>query len=172
MCSKHRLSRRRIVYGALVGAVLVTLVATVPPARLGRISVSVAVTAPFAAASVYLGYVVPRWARRAGRKTLRTAGHGFAVGAGPGPAHDSMLIVVGLAMRIAVWLMPPTVGRRWLAEVSSFLAECDPRHRRVAMWSWVRGAPALIALMWVHELARRVRGAGGRKAAGQPPASL
>ena len=72
-------------------------------------------------------------------------------------------------MRVGMRLMPPAAAHRWRAEVASFLAECDPRQRRAAMWSWARGVPRLVAMMWVGELARRARNSGGRQAAGKPP---
>jgi hypothetical protein len=54
-------------------------------------------------------------------------------------------------------LMPASAGRRWLAEAESLLAEVTSSQRGAAVRSYMRSAPRLAAMMWVHELLRRAR---------------
>jgi hypothetical protein len=103
--------------------------------------------------------------KRAGMSSRRAAGRG----GGSAPLGDPVVGVMCLAVQVAVWLMPLDAGRRWKAEVASFLAECDPEQQRAASWSWVCSAPWLIVVMWGAELARRARGVGNRGPVSQPP---
>lgn len=63
----------------------------------------------------------------------------------------------GQAMRLAAQLMPPDVGRRWLAEADSFLSEAPPEQRDAAICDYLATAPEVIAAGWGGELARRAR---------------
>jgi len=87
--------------------------------------------------------IVP-W-RAAGRGAVPVAGAGVVARAG------------WRAMRIAAWLMPPAVGRRWLAEARSFLTETPPGMQRRAIGSYLAGAPKVIAMCWAIALARWAR---------------
>ncbi len=60
-------------------------------------------------------------------------------------------------MCLAARLMPRAVGRRWLAEAESFLAEAPPELRRRAINSYLATAPQVIVVGWASEAARRLR---------------
>jgi hypothetical protein len=54
-------------------------------------------------------------------------------------------------------LMPPSAGRRWLAEADSLLAEIGPARRGAAIRSYLVSAPRLAVMMWAREVLRRAR---------------
>jgi hypothetical protein len=65
------------------------------------------------------------------------------------------------AMRLAARLMPRDVGRRWLAEAESFLAEAPPTLHPGAVRSYLANAPQTITEAWAGYLTGRVRATGG-----------
>jgi hypothetical protein len=58
---------------------------------------------------------------------------------------------------VASRAMPPAAAHRWLMEAESLLAEIAVARRGAALRSYVRSAPRLMAMMWAHEVLRRVR---------------
>jgi hypothetical protein len=70
------------------------------------------------------------------------------------------------AMRLASRLMPPALGRRWLAEAESFLFEAGPEQRAAATRNYVCTAPYMIAAAWGGELAAAARLTASGRAAG------
>jgi hypothetical protein len=72
---------------------------------------------------------------------------------------------IGRAMRVFSRLMPPDAGRRWFAEVQSFLFEADPEQRAKAARSYLRSATRVMATTWAYELSRRGPLAGNRRIA-------
>jgi hypothetical protein len=54
-------------------------------------------------------------------------------------------------------MMPPTAGRRWLAEAESLLSEITAARRRAAISSYLLSAPRLMVTMWAREALRRAR---------------
>jgi hypothetical protein len=153
---------------AVFAAAVVAVVTAVDGLVTGAGTATVAVFAVFAVAvAASLAYRTERGG--AARKMGGRPGHGVPTRGGDGRGRDRGAGVVCLAVRVVARLMPPAAGRRWKAEVASFLAECDLGRQRAAAWSWVRGAPWLIVVMWAQAPARRARGAGDRRAAGQLP---
>jgi hypothetical protein len=51
-------------------------------------------------------------------------------------------------------LMPRAAGRRWLAEAESLLPDIAPARRGAAIRSYLRSAPRLVVIMWVHQAQR------------------
>jgi hypothetical protein len=90
---------------------------------------------------------------------LRRGGGGAAHGRGPAARVTSGPVIAGRwpALRPVSRLMPGPMGRRWLAEAQSLLAEADAGQRRAAARSYLRSAPRLILIMWLAELSRRAR---------------
>jgi hypothetical protein len=60
-----------------------------------------------------------------------------------------------LVLRAVARLMPPTAGRRWLAEAGSLLFEVAAGQRGRTVRSYLLSAPRLVVLMWAGELSRR-----------------
>jgi hypothetical protein len=54
-------------------------------------------------------------------------------------------------------MMPPSAGRRWLAEAESLLSEIEAARRRAAIRSYLLSAPLLVATMWAREVQQLVR---------------
>jgi hypothetical protein len=54
-------------------------------------------------------------------------------------------------------LMPPSAGRRWLAEAQSLLSEIAPVQRDAAIRSYLLSAPSLVVMMWAREVQRQTR---------------
>ena len=67
------------------------------------------------------------------------------------------------ALCLAALNMPPAAGRRWLAEVESFLTEAPPKLRLDAARSYLAHAPQFIVVSWITAAAReRPASSGGR----------
>jgi hypothetical protein len=54
-------------------------------------------------------------------------------------------------------MMPPSAGRRWLAEAESLLSEIEAARRGAAIRSYLLSAPLLVATMWAREVQQLVR---------------
>jgi len=54
-------------------------------------------------------------------------------------------------------LMPAPVGRRWLAEAESLLAETTAARRGAAVRSYLLSAPRLAVMMWARQILRRAQ---------------
>jgi hypothetical protein len=61
------------------------------------------------------------------------------------------------ALAVVSRLMPASVGRRWLAEAESLLAEAAADRRGAAVRSYLLSAPRLAVTMWAREVLRRAR---------------
>ena len=60
-------------------------------------------------------------------------------------------------MRLAARLMPAAMGKRWLAEAESFLAEAPPALRCGAIASYLTSTPQVITVSWTGVLTRQAR---------------
>ena len=58
-------------------------------------------------------------------------------------------------LRMVSLLMPPSAGRRWLAEAESLLAEVAAARRGATVRSYLLSAPRLAMMMWAREVLRR-----------------
>jgi len=83
-----------------------------------------------------------------------------ALGHGTDPAAGVTAGAGWRVMCLAARLMPPAVGRRWLAEAESFLAEAPPGLRRSVLSSYLAGAPQVIVVSWAAVVAGRARVTG------------
>jgi hypothetical protein len=54
-------------------------------------------------------------------------------------------------------MMPPSAGRRWLAEAESLLSEIEAVRRGAAIRSYLLSVPLLVAAMWAREVQQLVR---------------
>jgi hypothetical protein len=72
-----------------------------------------------------------------------------------GPAAETVYRRRTLA--VVSRLMPASVGRRWLAEAESVLAEVPPALRGATVRSYLRSAPRLAAMLWARQVLRRLR---------------
>jgi hypothetical protein len=61
------------------------------------------------------------------------------------------------SLAIVSRLMPPSAGRRWLAEADSLLSEIAPARRGAAIRSYLLSAARLAVMMWAREVLRRAR---------------
>jgi hypothetical protein len=60
-------------------------------------------------------------------------------------------------LTVASRLMPPSAGRRWLAEAESLLTEVPAARRRAAVRSHLLSAPRLAVMLWARQVLRRTR---------------
>ena len=87
-------------------------------------------------------------------------GHGWGSGVSRGDRDDDG--PVGAAHRwrtltAVARLMPRSAGRRWLAEAESLLSEIAPARRSAVLRGYLVSAPGLAAIMWAHQVQRRMR---------------
>jgi hypothetical protein len=93
-----------------------------------------------------------------GRRGLFSAILGLVTRHHAGPGECSLMTGAGWrAMRLVAWLMPRAMGRRWLAEAESFLAEAPPLLGHGAIRSYLVSAPLVIVVSWAGALVRRAR---------------
>jgi hypothetical protein len=89
--------------------------------------------------------------RRSGR-----AGNGLSVRVRDGDdGLDREAVHRWHTLAVVSRLMPPSAGRRWLAEAESLLAEVTAARRGAAVRSYLLSAPRLAVMMWAREVFRR-----------------
>jgi hypothetical protein len=60
-------------------------------------------------------------------------------------------------LRAVARLMPPSAGRRWLAEAEGLLFELAPERRGRTVRNYLLSAPRLVVIMWASRLSRQAR---------------
>jgi len=96
---------------------------------------------------------------RARRGTSGTSGTSGLGGRdrGAGDRPDGLTAYRWHGLVMVSRMMPGPAGRRWLAEAESVLWEIGAARRAAAVRSYLLSGPRLAAVMWAHEVLRRLR---------------
>jgi hypothetical protein len=150
---ERRKKRAPVIASILTGTIVISLLLI--PADWQWLPLAVGTSAGIA---VGAGIDMPAGRRRG--RGLSRGGRGSGLSArgrddvdGPADAAAHRWRTLAMMSR----LMPPSAGRRWLAEADSLLSEIAPARRGAAIRSYLLSAARLAVTMWAREVLRRAR---------------